>query len=61
MEQQQREPLVSSQEGKENEVRNYKEEVEKAKKKLKNQLWVLVGFSFLISLGVFLAFFWVIE
>ena len=39
----------------------YKRQVEEAKKKLRKQIAVLIFFSFILSLSVFLIFFWAIK
>ncbi len=40
---------------------SYKKQVALAKKKLQTQIRVLMLLSFLFSLGVFLAFFWLVK
>eukprot|EP00347_Sterkiella_histriomuscorum_P010182 403377293 len=39
----------------------YKRQVEEAKKKLRKQIAVLILMSFIVSLAVFLIFFWIIK
>ena len=39
----------------------YKKQVEEAKKKLRRQIAVLMLFSFFISLGIFLVFYYIVK
>ena len=39
----------------------YKKQVEEAKKKLRRQIAVLMLFSFFISLGIFLIFYYIVK
>ena len=39
----------------------YKRQVEEAKAKLRRQIGILIFLSFLMSVGIFLIFFWIIE
>jgi type VI protein secretion system component VasF len=38
-------------------LQNYKEKVEKAKKKLRSKIYVLIGLSFILSVALFFIFF----